>query len=273
MSRELGRRDFDFNQRSRAKVQDRGHDKRRRFSNSRPVICAKHDQCEPHSSKLLLVADTFVGGDHRIETGFFLPDVQLGSIEVAQACYGQAVSARETRHAANGSPKLRDACSNTFFTSSRDTSGNHSRNSSIVAPPSIFENRAETGTRVPRNTQAPLTLSAWRSTAGQDVQSSIGNSSPLSQQPNRGASGRSIHPNGSSLEADGLPGTGVTGAGPQRSCIKMQSMPKTLTADEILPLVASLAPHERVRVLRFITLPRRRGRARSTASASLRRCS
>ncbi len=103
-------------------------------------------------------------------------------------CYGQAISARETRHTANGLPKLRDACSNTFFTSSRDTPGDHSRNSSIVAPPSRFENRAGTGTRVPRNTQAPLTLSACRSTAGQDIQSSIGKLSPIIfQQPNRAA--------------------------------------------------------------------------------------
>lgn len=34
----------------------------------------------------------------------------------------------------------------------------------------------------------------------------------------------------------------------------MQSMDKTLTADDILPLVASVAPHERVRLLRLIAL-------------------
>jgi hypothetical protein len=32
----------------------------------------------------------------------------------------------------------------------------------------------------------------------------------------------------------------------------MQSMAKTLTADDILPLVASLTPQERVRLLRLI---------------------
>jgi hypothetical protein len=32
----------------------------------------------------------------------------------------------------------------------------------------------------------------------------------------------------------------------------MQSMAKTLTADDILPLVASLTPRERVRLLRLI---------------------
>ena len=57
-----------------------------------------------------------------------------------------------------------------------------------MAPPSRFENRAKTGTRVPRNTQAPLTLSEWRSTAGQAVHSSIGFTS-LSQPRDPSASG------------------------------------------------------------------------------------
>jgi hypothetical protein len=35
----------------------------------------------------------------------------------------------------------------------------------------------------------------------------------------------------------------------------MQSMGKTLTADDILPLVAPLTPQERARLLRLIALP------------------
>ena len=35
----------------------------------------------------------------------------------------------------------------------------------------------------------------------------------------------------------------------------MRMMPKSLTADDILPLVASLTPQERVRLLRLITSP------------------
>lgn len=35
----------------------------------------------------------------------------------------------------------------------------------------------------------------------------------------------------------------------------MQAMAKALTADDILPLVASLTPRERVRLLRLIALP------------------
>ena len=35
----------------------------------------------------------------------------------------------------------------------------------------------------------------------------------------------------------------------------MQAMARALTADDILPLVASLTPEERVRLLRLIALP------------------
>ena len=35
----------------------------------------------------------------------------------------------------------------------------------------------------------------------------------------------------------------------------MQAMPKPLRADDIIPLVASLTPRERVRLLRLIALP------------------
>ncbi len=63
--------------------------------------------------------------------------------------------------------RLRVVCSNTASTCSRLTPGNHSRNWSTVAPDSRFSNRAATGTRVPRKTQLPLTLSGERSTARQ----------------------------------------------------------------------------------------------------------
>ena len=106
----------------------------------------------------------------------FQPGTPSANTAEAQGHCGREVSALGTRHAGTGSLKLREACSNTMFTCSRDTPGNHSRNSSTVAPPSRFENRAETGTRVPRNTHAALTLWGCRSTAWQVVQSSIMNS-------------------------------------------------------------------------------------------------
>ena len=47
-------------------------------------------------------------------------------------------------------------------------------------------------------------------------------------------------------------------SGPWRDPARMQSMAKTLTADDILPLVASLTPRERVRLLRLIASPQGR---------------
>ena len=69
--------------------------------------------------------------------------------------------------------RLRWACSSTASTCPRVTPGNQARNSSMRAPLSRFSNRAVTGTRVPRNTQAPLTLPVARSTTEQDDQSNM----------------------------------------------------------------------------------------------------
>jgi hypothetical protein len=68
--------------------------------------------------------------------------------------------------------RLSSVCSRTASTCSRLTPGNQSRNSSTVAPASRFSKSAFTGTRVPLNTHAPLTLSGARSTAGHWLQSS-----------------------------------------------------------------------------------------------------
>jgi hypothetical protein len=46
-----------------------------------------------------------------------------------------------------------------------------------------------------------------------------------------------------------------------RGPARMQSMGRPLTADDILPLVASLTPQERARLLRLIALPRGGGDA------------
>jgi hypothetical protein len=70
--------------------------------------------------------------------------------------------------------RLRSACCRTSSTCWRVTPGNHSRKSSILAPPSRFSNSARTGTRVPLNSHSPLTFPGIRSTAGQSRQSSMG---------------------------------------------------------------------------------------------------
>lgn len=49
--------------------------------------------------------------------------------------------------------------------------------------------------------------------------------------------------------------SGITGLERWSGPARMQAMPKALTADDILPLVASLTPQERVRLLRLIASP------------------
>ncbi len=72
-----------------------------------------------------------------------------------------------------GARELRFAWSSTARTCSSVTPGNHSTNCDAKAPSSRFSNSAATGTRVPRNTHAPLTRSGSRSTAAQVDQSII----------------------------------------------------------------------------------------------------
>jgi hypothetical protein len=74
---------------------------------------------------------------------------------------------------------LRAACSKTARACSSVTPGNHSTNCDTGAPSSRFSKSAATGTRVPRNTHAPLTRSGSRSTAGQDDQSIMREILPL----------------------------------------------------------------------------------------------
>lgn len=59
----------------------------------------------------------------------------------------------------------------TWYTCSRETDGNHSRNSSTDEQRSRCSNREATVTRVPRKHQAPPSFSGWRSTAVHRVQS------------------------------------------------------------------------------------------------------
>jgi hypothetical protein len=56
-----------------------------------------------------------------------------------------------------------------------------------------------------------------------------------------------------SIDAD--PGMGTGRSPVRRDPARMRSMVKALTADDILPLVVSLTPRERVRLLRLIASP------------------
>src|SRR5208282_6294551 len=69
--------------------------------------------------------------------------------------------------------RLSSAWRNTSSTCSRVTPGNHSRNSSMLAPPSRFSNSALTGTRLCLNSHSPPPLVGMRSTAGHLLQSNM----------------------------------------------------------------------------------------------------
>lgn len=76
-------------------------------------------------------------------------------------------------HPAKAGSRLCAANSSTASTCSRFTPGNHCRKSSTVAPSSKFSKRAFTGTRVPRKTKAPLTVSGEAFTSEQSDQSNM----------------------------------------------------------------------------------------------------
>ncbi len=63
--------------------------------------------------------------------------------------------------------ELLATCSKTERTCAKETPGNSWTNSPTGTPSSRFSKSAATGTRDPRNSQAPLTRSASRSTSGQ----------------------------------------------------------------------------------------------------------
>src|SRR5208282_4635190 len=70
--------------------------------------------------------------------------------------------------------RLRAANSMTAWIWPRSSPSNHSIMSSILAPACRFSKMTETGIRVPRSTQAPLTFPGMLSTAGHWDQSSAG---------------------------------------------------------------------------------------------------
>src|SRR3989442_7262364 len=72
------------------------------------------------------------------------------------------------------SSRLRAANSITALTWLRSSPSNHVIMSSMLAPASRFSKMTDTGMRVPRSTQAPLTFPGTLSTAGHCDQSSAG---------------------------------------------------------------------------------------------------
>lgn len=135
-------------------------------------FCGQHALCLVSGSHFLIgfhVNSAFP--THRIQGGHF--NLGFALFEFRQVfCQIRKSIFFLLFHELNHSKKIfhagkrpRDACSNTASTWAFWIPGNHSRKSSIRAPSSIFSKSADTGTRVLRNTQAPLTLPGDCSTA------------------------------------------------------------------------------------------------------------
>src|SRR5438067_548484 len=109
----------------------------------------------------------------RVRRPFRRYDRQAGCA-TAPACLGRkGLSSMRAEGSRQTGVRLRSAWASTAIAWSRVTPGNHFRKSSTLAPSSRFSKSARTGMRVPLNTQAPLTRSGARSTAGQLCQSSM----------------------------------------------------------------------------------------------------
>jgi len=138
--------------------------------------------------EILLIPEVLIGREQHLESGCFrcrdqLAILQRGPAELvggfdkmrcereAQRCR-RALVEQDTHYAT--AVELRAACSSTARTCSTVTPGNHCTKPCTDAPSSRFSNSAATGTRVPRNTQAPLTREGSLSTAAQLDQSIIG---------------------------------------------------------------------------------------------------
>ena len=151
---------------------------------ARPTGGGEDDDGDAAGREILLVFQILIGGDQNFEPGLsacsssspFMSASRLSSNAVltwAVKCLlrGAVCLDRNTRtHVAS---RERVACSRTRRACSRVTPGNHARNSESCAPSSRFWKSAATGTRVPRNTQAPLTRWGSLSTAGHEDQSII----------------------------------------------------------------------------------------------------
>jgi hypothetical protein len=90
--------------------------------------------------------------------------------QIAPQRHWRALIKKNVHPAAAGS-RVCAANSSTASTCPRSTPGNHCKKSSTVAPSSRFPKRDLTGTRVPRKTKTPLTVSGEAVTSGQSDQS------------------------------------------------------------------------------------------------------
>jgi hypothetical protein len=142
---------------------------------------------QPSSAEVLLITDAAIGGDEQIEQRF-CQSQQITVIKVRPAHFegsGDFVFTQEQPHRTRRAVVQEDLHAETASfgertaarvswarksrnptTCSRLTPSNQSTNSSTVAPLLRFDKSASTGTRVPRNTQAPLSFPGRLSTIG-----------------------------------------------------------------------------------------------------------
>jgi hypothetical protein len=137
-----------------------------------PIRGGQHENCQLSRAEILLVLEILIRGYKDLEASFGRPQqiavFQIGPAQLERG--GNFVGCKRTAQRCGRALIEEDG---TAKVCSRATPGNHSRNWSTVAPPSRFSKSAETGTRVPLNTHAPLTLPGTRSTAEHWVQSNM----------------------------------------------------------------------------------------------------
>src|SRR5208283_2254220 len=163
-------------------------------SQHRPLRIAEHHDRNCANRQILLVPDIFVGSQEHLKSSLFgglqqfavlqfLPPSLGGRLDCMsfEECADRDRSplVKEDQHqrvsADEGvSSRLRAANSITALIWSRSKPSNQSIMSSMLAPASKFSNITETGMRVPRSTQAPLTFPATLSTAEHCDQSKAG---------------------------------------------------------------------------------------------------
>ena len=167
---------------------DGGDDEIGHRPNAGPTGRRQDDDRDPSGGQILLIAQVEVGRDEHLERRVVgrREQVPVPQLRAAALVAASTTCPTRTRRSGAGVPwsnrtrtqaavkALRAACSSTARTCWRVTPGNHSTNSCVAASSSRFSNNAATGTRVPRNSHAPLYRSESRSTAGHEDQSIIG---------------------------------------------------------------------------------------------------
>ena len=209
-------------------------------ANLTPICGEQNDKADSPPRQILPVGKTLIRRHENFVSFSFRHIEQLAVVLIRSALLGQrirrvrrkALPQRSRRalieqhlQCASAFLSARASCSSTARTCFLSTPGNHSTNSSIVAPLAKFSNRAYTGTRVPVKAQAPLILPGLRSTAGQFSQSTF--TSFRHQLPvvvsNRSASWSTLAAGSSSAPSESISGSPA-------AALRTSSLPVTTSA-------------------------------------------